>query len=182
MTSLGELSPEFCVWLTDFSQISRRVDREAGSAQHSEELMRADRRPARTPAADDAIAGCGDIRGALMASLSMAEPIATRPEYPLGLHHFVTEFTRCHAFFTILSRKISGSFHSFSIEQRDVAFALSSASTRPMTDLRNLTHTTARNALCRGSPSWFGYVALNEPALAGGVAVGSVRFGGGSEP
>jgi hypothetical protein len=50
-------------------------------------------------------------------------------------------------------------FHSFSIEQRDVAFPLSSASTRPMTDLRNLTHTTARNALCRGSPSWFGYVA-----------------------
>jgi hypothetical protein len=43
--------------------------------------MRADQRPARAPAADDAIAGYGNIRGALMASLSMAEPVATRPEY-----------------------------------------------------------------------------------------------------
>jgi hypothetical protein len=89
--------------------------------------MRADRRPARAPAVDDAIAGYGNIRRALMASLSMAEPIATRPEYPLGPHYFVTEFTRCHVFFTELSQKISGSFHSFSIEQRDVAFPLSSA-------------------------------------------------------
>jgi hypothetical protein len=31
---------------------------------------------------------------------------------------------------------------SLSIEQRDVAFALSSASPPPMTDLLNLTHTT----------------------------------------
>jgi hypothetical protein len=106
MTSLTELSQNFAFGLADFSQISRRLDREAGSAQHSEELVRADRRPARAPTVDDAIAGYGNIRGALMASLSMAEPIATQPEYPLGPHHFVTEFTKCHVFFTELSRKI----------------------------------------------------------------------------
>jgi hypothetical protein len=72
--------------------------------------MRADRRPARAPAVDDAIAGYGNIRRALMASLSMAEPIATRPEYPLGPHYFVTEFTGCHVFFTELSPKNFGIF------------------------------------------------------------------------
>jgi hypothetical protein len=75
--------------------------------------MRADRRPARAPAVDDAIAGYGNIRRALMASLSMAEPIATRPEYPLGPHYFVTEFTRCHVFFTKLSQKFRDLFTRF---------------------------------------------------------------------
>jgi hypothetical protein len=121
--------------------------------------MRADRRPARAPAADDAIAGYGNIRGALMASLSMAEPIATQPElspWTSPLCHGIHELSR---FFHKTFTKKFGIFSLVFDEQRDVAFALSSASTRPMTDLRNLTHTTARNALCRGSPSWFGYVA-----------------------
>jgi hypothetical protein len=82
-------------------------------AQHSEELMRADRRPARAPAADDAIAGYGNIRGAPMASLSMAEPAATRP----GVSPWTSLL--CHRIqrsVTLFSQNFHENFEIFSLQ------------------------------------------------------------------
>src|SRR5205814_10424737 len=90
---------------------SRGTVIEAGSAQHSEELMRADRRPARAPAADDAIAGkYGNSRGPRWHLCLWRSPLQPGQEFP-DSYYSVTEFTEVSRFFHTIFTKFSGSFH-----------------------------------------------------------------------
>src|SRR5437763_13405093 len=67
--------------------------------------MRANRQPARAPAADDAIAGYGTSVGARWHLCLWRSPLQPGQRYPHGLSTLSRHSQECHAFFTELSRK-----------------------------------------------------------------------------